>query len=853
MDNVSSFTLTPSSTPSHSAIHVTGALSSSIAISVNSSSATEQVPHRLSSSFFDSSDTEETLYFVYPSGDNLGYDGNLKEVHLVPTLITTPPTFTSESNITFNRGHLDVSFTSSNRYLDFNDSIFSFTQTTNPSDGTASLYATRPSYELHNDNNANTVRGAVITVRSTDLLEGNGTNVISKSIFVIPASAVDMTGDLTFNIAAHPDDMKDKLYFGLLSSESFDNYSGSAKPLNPDTHISSSRILYASTSVGYNYSMSFFTHPDDTAIYSNGNSLGTNFLGIFETDNRAYNFGDTGSLELKINGNRIITASLQDNFNKTNKGTSQVLSGYDTDFTNGTASFTVGGSNGRLILTKVAPFNNVSQSIFVGNTFFSNGFQAWNASIHLDGKIRDGYNILEFIHNISSNVTQSLNKFEWFYNDGIDSGSIKSNQTMSYSAGNNNPTHSLSGVSYFKEDIEFTASIDEITNLANKVYPHNKSGNTPQSEPIFFTTRSSSDTELTVKGDGQSMSSNKLQHILIDGDISRKGLRFSEDINNYVPTSKSTASINLIVSADLNNETSYDPVVGKIYNLAFQQNLRDKSSEHEYKESTLLNTSIGRFAKSGSNLSNLNSISYVASSPLTASFFDEDRRWDSQSFSTSMSLSSASIGFQDYTLWTSPLKANYNSVNNITNTNDLQQLFTGELIYPSKSYSETSNPNIVDYSGISRNGKREYYIALSASSAVENASNFNLVVSGNISKGDFPLGTSLDHDQGNINIKVRIPGPVTQNQFNSIINPGTEFGAATGGQNTTPVNYAPNFNMNSLYKENLTNEAIGRIVFGFDFGFADAINSQGILLLKVSISGSIHNTGSIKQISIHRT
>jgi hypothetical protein len=218
-----------------------------------------------------------------------------------------------------------------------------------------------------------------------------------------------------------------------------------------------------------------------------------------------------------------------------------------------------------------------------------------------------------------------------------------------------------------------------------------------------------------------------------------------------------------------------------------------------------------------------------------------------------MSLSPASIGFQDYTLWTSPLKANYNSVNNITNTNDLQQLFTGELIYPSKSYSETSNPNIVDYSSISRNGKREYYVALSASSAVENAQNFNLVVSGNISKGDFPLGTSLDHDQGNINIKIRIPGPINQALSNTPTNPGTEFGAATGGQNTTSVNIAPNFNMGSFYKETLTDETIGRIVFGFSFGAADAKRSQGILLLKVSISGSIHNTGSIKQISIHRT
>ena len=99
----------------------------------------------------------------------------------------------------------------------------------------------------------------------------------------------------------------------------------------------------------YDYSITLFSHPNNTANYNNGTNSG------FNTTNLAYNFGDSGSLELKINDTTEATIDLQSNFVKAAKSGSQNISGYTN---NGTASFSSG--KGRLILAKVAPFNNVS-------------------------------------------------------------------------------------------------------------------------------------------------------------------------------------------------------------------------------------------------------------------------------------------------------------------------------------------------------------------------------------------------------------------------------------------------------------------------------------------------------------
>ena len=837
MDNVSAIT-TESPLNTHSIIHVTGALSSSIAITLNTGSL-------ISSSFFNVGDSEKSLYYVYPV-NNYSYVGSsTTDVTLfnAPTLDVTPPTFTSESNINFNDGHLDIEYTASSKYIDFvngSTEYFNFGEFSNPDSGQAILKITKPTFELGSDNNANTVRKGTIITKVVNLLEGNGTESVSTDLYVIPAPAKPMSGDLDVNIGAHPTNMKNSFYFGLIASNSFDHYSGSIGPDNPTTVISSSRILFASTSLGYNYSMSLFTHTNNIANYSNGNSYNS-----FINTNIAYNFGDSGSLELKINNTTEATIDLQNNFNKNTKHTDQTISGYTNG---GTASFT----EGRLIITKVAPFNNVSQSIFAHGYNFPNGFQAFNASIELDSRVRDGYNFLELIHNISPGHTQSLNTFDWYYNDGIESASFKPNPTVTFTdSPGTKATHSLSGVSYFKEGVNFTASLNDIYNLANNVYPLGGGVGVNESEPILITKRAYGD-GFKITGDGQDNDSNdngfrRLRHETTENaTYGRRGLRFSESDVNFIPTPTSTASLQLEINAN-NISTNVDPIQGEVFNITVAQNLRDKTDPHNYIESDLFTASIGRFIQSGSDLNSLSTVDYFTPTEETASFFDEDRRWASASMAVSQASNPGDIGGTSkvYSFWTSAPHADYNSSQNISNTKDLQQLFTGKLVYPSLEYTGSS-PNSVNYSTIDRNEQREYYSAIKCP-ITSNPSKISMIVSGNLSESDIPLTEGQTYNKGNINIYLRIPGPISSNTQNNANNPGTGWGSATGKQGLGINNRNEVFSLKPS-KQAVTEE--GKIKLALDFGQAGIGRSQGILLLKVVMSGSIHPTGSIKQITV---
>ena len=102
--------------------------------------------------------------------------------------------------------------------------------------------------------------------------------------------------------------------------------------------------------------------------------------------------------------------------------------------------------------------------------------------------------------------------------------------------------------------------LEEIYNLADKVYPANAG--------IMFTERS--DTDLNIVGDSQDQNEDgRLFHRINDtasmGNNSyfRRGLRFSENDNNYIPTSGSTASLTIEVKAtDLTYKTSIDVIKG---------------------------------------------------------------------------------------------------------------------------------------------------------------------------------------------------------------------------------------------------------------------------------------------------
>jgi hypothetical protein len=811
-------------------VHVTGALSSSTSIEFGTGSL-------FSSSLLDPNNSKESLYFIYPKNPS---HGDYHEVKVfAKNLTTTPPTFTSESNIRF-PDHLKIYSTSSNE-------IFSFTsdgnniQTSSLPNGTASIYVYDPS------NYGNKVTSSLIDIRVANQLTGSGYGIVTQSIFVIPPSPQTVSGDFIINeIGAHPAGMKDKFYFGLLTSESLVNYSSSVGPINPTSIVSSSRILI--TQGTSNYSMSLFTHTNNNPEYSTNDN------------NEAFYFGDSGSLELKINNTTEAQIDLQSNFDPNHKNTSQPLTNYGD--ANGTASFTAGGSTGRLILAKVAPFNNVSQSISKDGYPLNNGFQAWGASIELDEKIRDGYNYLELIHNIADGFTQSMNVFDWYYDDGDVTPNING-ITFQYNELPGTPaTHSLSGVSYFKTNTSFTASIGNILNLTSKNYPHKPN----EYQPILTTEFNSLD-KFDITTDGTPLSSttstNIVQHkVNPNTPSSRNGLRFHEGDNNFIPTADSTASVKYEINAnELPN--NIDPIKGFVYDgitLAPAKRAFNSPSPNAFHYSDSTTFGIGRFMKSGSNLGNLSTVNYEVPNDLdmTASFFDEDRRWSSASVEDSQSRNPGAIGgtHDDYTFWLSSSRANYDSVQNITSTNDLQQLYTGELIFPSESYSETDLPNEVDYSGIDKNKQRYYYTAIKADTSLS-PQNFTLIVSGNISKTDFPLGTedsilgtnALD---GNINIFARPPGPIDEgNVGNGGSTPGTGFGSLTG--NTTSNKNIKKDNHNQFrprFNDRLTEEDLGLIAIDFTLGQATIDHSNDIFLIRIAMSGSIDPAKFIKQITI---
>ena len=216
--------------------------------------------------------------------------------------------------------------------------------------------------------------------------------------------------------------------------------------------------------------------------------------------------------------------------------------------------------------------------------------------------MRDGYNFLEFTHSIDNNREFELDKFEWYYDDGIPSDSDfkvqrpLQNDTMHENRifGNvisdfalyslkwdkyldTNATFSVSGVSYFQKDAPFLLSLTPtknahltdttgtstdfiktsatlvsgyefvgITNIANKTY--RKAG----SKIIEI---QSQDAALEISSGSNSPS--LINNIILDSKDNKNGLRFFANetefndkslSHNLIPSSSSTASIeNLIV------------------------------------------------------------------------------------------------------------------------------------------------------------------------------------------------------------------------------------------------------------------------------------------------------------------
>jgi len=301
----------------------------------------------------------------------------------------------------------------------------------NPTTGDANNSADTSSLEIDTAllNDLTDVGSYTIYVTGSDTEPGNGTSSNNPFTFnIVPAKPRTLHGEYWSNsggsshiivstyaaagINIPPIGGSARLYKASLPT-GLDYYKGDEPAGNTVTNV----MMAKDTSAGpTNYTMSFTTP--------------SNFNGNYTNTDRAYDFGDTGSLIVKVNGVEKVNASLQAEFVEADKTGNQSLEGYDENgWSDGTASWDSGKS--RLILTKVAPFNNVSQSIYRGDRYYPNGYQGWAARLELDNKQRDGYNILEFSHSIDGTTTQSLEPFEWYYDDGITTASIDTSGIIS--------------------------------------------------------------------------------------------------------------------------------------------------------------------------------------------------------------------------------------------------------------------------------------------------------------------------------------------------------------------------------------------------------------------------------------
>ena len=257
-------------------------------------------------------------------------------------------------------------------------------------------------------------------------------------------------------------------------------------------------------------------------------------------------------------------------------------------------------------INKVSPFNNVFQNLSAYGEDFPHGFQAWDASVNITGKPRDGYNYLKLTHEFSdSTPNQEMKNFEWYYNDEEIAYNLATvSNEISYSMDPNQaePTHSLSGVSYFKYNTLFTASIMGITGVVGKVYPHNKE--------IMYTKKIiTSSTGINIFGDGQPTVSSKLKHQVHSTGTStnRRGLRFSESDLNWIPTNESSINIHTTVQAtDLIGHSSQqfvEPSQGRNFELEYHYYRRNGNTTFNT-DSTIAKKIIGRFMQNNINTGN---------------------------------------------------------------------------------------------------------------------------------------------------------------------------------------------------------------------------------------------------------
>ena len=678
-------------------------------------------------------------------------------VEIISGISATAPTETSESVLTFPQ-HLNILYTES-------DSELSFSPITGNSsnEDTASLTISDTSMDDFTE-----VKEFTINVSGSDILPGSGSSGNSSLTFsVIPArpqtiidkywSTSGIGNHVSTNVAyATPginvpsvDNNTTRLYRGTLAA-GLGNYDND--PNQTSGTVTSNIVMAKDSPTGpVNYKMSFT--PFDASNTGN-----------YTTITRLFDHGDIGSLQVRVNDETVVDYSLQTNFRSADKAAPQDIANNYAG--NGTASFTgtTYGDAGRLIVTRVEPFNGVDDDILAAGIHYPNGYQGWSARIELDDKLRDGYNKLEFSHVFDDGTSQDWTPFEWYYDDNVNLATTRANATASLT--NSPDLFSLSGVSFFKPGVDIDLKFeDAFSNIAGQTY------------------RDLDGTVLeTTLGTGIQIdvSSTAINH---DLNTNPNGLHFGEEVVNVTPTynidtgNAQSASLrieNLQATSVTNAET------GENKTLTFKHFNRDYSVADSFtKDGVGTSLSVGRFATEPT----------TTSTNLIENFFNETYRYKRDTMENNRNIGQVD-GY-----WINTANADYDSTQNILNTEDLQVHYTGELQYPQNEYP-SHLPNIVDYR--TATGDRYYYRAFDLGSGTATHRSIKITLfydpSNALLLTDFTAGeeivlngnedtihipSTVDFDATSIRVDICLPGPLPSSAANTNNNPGTRWGCVT--------------------------------------------------------------------------
>jgi len=542
----------------------------------------------------------------------------------------------------------------------------------------------------------------------------------------------------------------------------------------------------------------------------------------FELPHGVYGKGDKGSLILKINGTETASIDLSGSFSTGNKHTSQSYSALTQSF----------GTN-KLIVTDISPYLGVSQSFYNGSEYFPHGYQKWSAQVQLREKIRDGYNTLQLLKT-SGSVTESLTVFDWYYDEYKPTSFNNAPVSWSWAPYNgSDPTMSLSGVSYFKNDVEFEISYSGvIENLANDTYT--SSTNVGYVNP---------ETHLDIREGGTYSHTTKP---IDPGDTLSWSSHDASDVS--IPEIGATAS--------LAYRAEYTPSSGVTHDLDADIYVKKRDLSSAAGTTDVSQTaSVGRF---------VNDNGFIPEHATASHMYYEDMRIP-QSQTSNFNTNPSGLGGSDhnYTYWLTASNYTYDSTQSLLENNELQQTVDGHLIYPVANYTGSNifNPNAPDYTDAS--GDRYWYRAISVQNITSNGDKnykFKIGVGTGgdaITQADIwaknPTGLGqVAFDSLPIRIRAKIPGPIGGNALGEGT-PGTGWSLVTGGSG----NNEEAGNLDNYFYGASTNfyaESGGYIYIDWNVGQHSAFASDNIVIVelrfKSTATQSRHHIKSLQILDI---